>query len=136
MSNGETVEIKKRLEELERRVTTLETSTQARPAPVEKGISIKEFILSKKPKNDVQRTLTIGYYLEKHQRLPSFNVKDIENAFRAAKEKVPKNIPDTIQKNVSKGHMTEAKEKKENLKAYYLTNTGEQFVENDFKKSK
>jgi hypothetical protein len=99
-----------------------------------KEISIKEFILSKKPKDDVQKTLAIGYFLEQHQHYTSFNVKDIESGFRASKEKVPLNIPDKIQMNLKKGQMMEAKEKKDNIKAYVLTNSGDRYVENNFQK--
>jgi hypothetical protein len=134
MTNKEVLEIKKKLENHEKRLSELETLLQAKPEVVRKGVAIKEFILGKKPKKDVQKTLAIGYYLERYQGLSSFNVRDLENGFRAAKEKVPENVPDKVQINVRKGHMMEAKEKKDNLKAYVLTNSGEKYVENDFKK--
>ena len=134
MSNEDIEKIKKNLEKIEARLSALEGSYQSKNAPAEKEISIKEFILSKKPKDDVQRTLAIGYYLEKYQHLTSFNIRDLVDGFRVAKDKVPPNMSDKVQMNAKKGHMTEAKEKKDKLMAYYLTNTGEQFVENDFKK--
>jgi len=57
----------------------------------------------------------------------------LEKGFRDSKEKVPQNVPDKIQKNIAKGHMMEAAEEKDELKAYVLTNSGEKFVEKDFK---
>jgi len=132
MENEETIQIKKKLEEHEKRIIKLENLFQSKPEPVKKELSIKEFILLKRPNNDVQMTLAIGYYFEKYQGFPSFNVKDLESGFRTAKEKVPLNIPDKVQLNMKKGHMDEAKEKKDSIKAYYLTNSGEQFVENGF----
>lgn len=126
-------DIRKILEDHERRITQLEQKYQLKPEIPEKGLSIKEFILSKKPESDVQKTLVIGYFLEKFEGLSSFNTKDLEDTFRAAKEIVPENINYKIIKNIEKGHMTEAKEKKDNLKAWYLTNSGERFVENDLK---
>lgn len=135
-SNEEIMEIKKKLEEHEGRISKLESLSQTKPETVKKKISIKEFILSKKPKDDVQKTLAIGYYLEKYENLPPFNVKDLEESFRAAREKVPKNIGDKVQLNIKKGHMMDAKEKKDNLKAWVLTNSGEKYVENNFKKEK
>jgi hypothetical protein len=63
----------------------------------------------------------------------SFNVKDLEGGFRAAKEKVPLNINDKINMNTKKGMMMEADEKKDNFTAWVLTNKGEKFVKNDFK---
>jgi hypothetical protein len=133
-SNEEIMEIKKKLKEHEKRISELESLFQKEPETVKKKISIKEFILSKKPKNDVQKTLAGGYYLEKYENFSSFNVKDLKKVFIAAREKVPKNIGDKVQLNIKKGHMVESKEKKDNLKAWILTNSGEKYIESDFKK--
>ena len=126
--------IKRKLDEHEERISAIEKAFQAKPEAIKKRISIKEFILSKKPKNDVQRTLSIGYYLEKCEAISSFNIRDLKKGFRDAKEKVPKNINLCVTANVGKGHMMEAKEKKGDLKAWVLTNSGEKYAENDFKK--
>ena len=133
MENEETAQIRKKLEEHENRIIRLENLFQSKPEAVKKELSIKEFILLKKPNSDVQKTLAIGYYLEKLQGFSSFTVQDLENSFRRAKEQVPQNIQDKIQKNVRKGHMDEATEKKDNKKAYILTSSGERAVENGFK---
>lgn len=127
--------IKKQLENHEKRIAKLETQPQIKEEPVTKKLSIKEFILSKKPKNGVQKVLVIGYYLEKHEGVAPFNVKDLENGFRSAKEPVPKNINLAVIGNVSKGHMMEDKERKDKIKAWYLTNSGEEYVDNDLKKT-
>lgn len=126
--------IKETLKEHEARLAKLEGLFSSKPETIKKQISVKEFLLSKKPKGDVQKTLVIGYFLEKYRGAESFNVKDIETAFRESKEKVPTNINDKINKNIQAGYMTEAKEKKDNKSAWYLTNSGEGFVENDLKK--
>ncbi|MGB8218370.1 MAG: hypothetical protein WCE94_13810 [Candidatus Methanoperedens sp.] len=126
-------EISKILENHERRISQLESLFQSKPENVKKNLSVKEFILSKSPTGDVQKTLVIGYYLEKYDGLLSFNVKDIENAFRAAKETVPDNINYKIFRNIEKGYMMESKEKKDNLKSFTLTSSGERFVENNLK---
>ena len=94
-----------------------------------KVISIRAFILEKSPTDDVQRSLVIGYYLEKQSGLSSFNAKDLERGFVDAREKVPGNVADKILKNVWKGHMMQVNEDKDGLKAYVLTNTGTKFVE-------
>ena len=133
-SNEEIMEIKKKLKEHEERISKLESASQTKPETVKKKISIKEFILSKKPKNDVQKTLAVGYFLEKYENISPFNVKDLERGFIAAREKVPKNIGDKVQKNIKKDHMMEFKEEKDNLKAWILTNSGEKYIESDFKK--
>jgi len=134
MPSDEMHELKKKLEEHEKRITELEKIFKSDPKTGKKQISIKEFILSKKPKKDVQKTLVIGYYLEKFEGMSIFNLKDLEEGFRKAKEKVPENINDKVNKNIKKDRIADAKEQKDNKKAWYLTNKGEEFVENVLKK--
>lgn len=136
MSNEEILRIKRKLEELEKRMSELEKAFQTKPEAAKKRISTKEFILSKKPRNDVQRTLAIGYYLEKYEGFSTFNVRDLEKGFGATKEPIPGNINDKVNLNIKKGHMMETDEKKDNLKAWVLTNSGEKYVDGDFKKEK
>lgn len=127
-------EIREKLADLEERIGKLEGLFKSNPKVVSKEISIKEFILQKTPKDDVQKTLAIGYYLEKYDNLSVFNAKDLEDAFSRAKEKPPKNINYKVIKNIEKGYMMESKDKKDNLKAWSLTNSGEKVVENNFEK--
>lgn len=127
-------ELKKRVDELEARVAKIETSRQHPVDRATKPLSVKEFLLEKKPSNEVERALAIGYYLEYLQGYPSFNVRDLADGFRAAKETVPANVSDKVQCNIRKGHMMEVKEKKDKLKAWILTNTGAEHVENGFRR--
>jgi len=128
----EITKLKKKLEEHEQRISALEERLRIIPKKSFKKISIKEFIISKKPKDNVQLTLVICYYLENYERQSTFNVKDIEDGFRRAKQQVPKNINYKIIRNIEKGHIMESNEKKNNLKAWVLTVSGEKFVENNF----
>ncbi|MBS3101363.1 hypothetical protein J4204_04460 [Candidatus Woesearchaeota archaeon] len=98
-----------------------------------KPLSIKEFLIEKKPKNDVERVLAMGYFLEKYQSYTSFNSDDLKDAFVKAKEQIPKNIHDKLYLNGRKGHITEYPEDKDNKKAYHLTATGEKIIEGGFK---
>ncbi len=132
MSDTELVEMKKRLEEHEKRILQLESLFNDKPEAVKKKISVKEFIISKRPKDDIQKTLAVGYYLEKYEEFSSFNAKDLESCIGTAKESIPKNINYKVIKNIEKGYMAEAKEKKDKLKAWYLTNSGEGHVEDGF----
>ena len=132
MEKEEIADIIKKLEEHERRISALEGMPQK--AIIEsKKLSVKEFILGKKPSNDVQKTLVIGYYLEHFEGMDKFNVKDLTEGFRLARESLPSNINDKVNINIAKGHLMAAKEKKDNFKAWCLTNTGEKFVENGLK---
>jgi hypothetical protein len=121
-------EIMKKLENHEHRILRLEGLPQKINKEIKK-LSIKEFILEKKPSDDVQKTLVIGYYLEHFEDMESFNVQDITEGFRAARETVPSNVNDKVNSNIEKGYFMVAKEKKDKLKAWYLTNSGEKFVE-------
>lgn len=127
-------EVDVRLQALEDRVRALEAELSSEPksARQKKPMSVKEFVLQKKPKDDVQKTLVIGYYLEEFNRMSSFNTRDLEVAFRMAKEAVPENINYKIIRNIDKGLITESGEKKEGIKAWMLTNTGIQAVERGF----
>jgi hypothetical protein len=129
-------EIKRQLEDHEKRILKLENLVAAKPAITQKELSIKEFILSKNCIDDLQRALAIGYYLEKYKNYTSFNVEDIECSFREAKEPVPSNINDKVNQNIKKGFIMLAKEKKDNKKAWVLTNSGERYVEGNFEKTK
>ena len=130
--------VEKRLEDLEKRLGIIEplvhtsstdnSSTQKQKV---KRISSKEFLLSKKPSSDVAKTLALAYYLERFEKLDSFNISDIEVVFREAREKSPSNFNDVINKNIAKGFIMETRELKDAKKAWVLTATGERFIENE-----
>jgi len=127
-------DVKKILEDHEKRISALENLTKgSKSLTPSKAKSLKEFIIEKNPKSDVNKTLSIAYYLEKFENQNLVTSKDIAEGYRRAKEKVPKNVTDMIQKNIAKGFMEESDTEKENQKAWYITNSGERFVENDFK---
>jgi hypothetical protein len=96
---------------------------------VMKKQSIKEFLLGKKPKTDVEKVLAMGYFLETQEGLACFNVDDLRKAYVKSKEPIPGNINDKINLNIKKGLITEVPEKKDNKKAYHLTATGERSIE-------
>lgn len=122
-------DVLKKLDDHERRISALERAPAKKIEGEGKKLSIKEFILTKKPGDDVQKTLVIGYYLEHLEGMDKFNTKDLAEGFRSAKEPPPTNINDKVNMSIRKGHMMEAKEKKDKSKAWVLTNSGEQFVE-------
>ena len=122
-------DIMTKLEDHESRISALEGAPGKKTLVAGKKLSIKEFLLTKKPANDVQKTLVIGYYLEHFEGMNEFNVKDLAEGFRSAKEPAPANINDKVNSNIQKGCMMEEKEKKDKLTAWVLTNSGEEFVE-------
>jgi len=126
--------IKSQLEDHEKRIAYLEKRPDDKGETTTKKLSIREIFISKKPKTDVDKTLLVGYYLEIFQDYTSFNISDIEVGFRSAKEPPPGNISDVVNKNIRKGFIMSAEEKKDNKQAWVLTNLGKQYVDNDLKK--
>jgi len=126
--------IKSQLEDHEKRIAYLEKRPDDKGDATTKKLSIREIFISKKPKTDVDKTLLVGYYLEIFQDYTSFNISDIEVGFRSAKEPPPGNISDVVNKNIRKGFIMSAEEKKDNKQAWVLTNLGIQYVDNDLKK--
>ena len=130
----EKADLQVRIIDLEKRVSQLEkhfTSATAPRVTSGKKIAAKEFLMAKNVSSETQRVLVLGYFLEKVMEMPSFNVPDLEAAFRSAKDKLPKNMNDAVNKNITRGFLMEAETKKDAKKAWYLTSTGERYVEND-----
>lgn len=122
-------QIKNRIDQYEERLSKLEDFLTGQRKAKKKKLSLREFILLKSPSNNVQQTLCIGYFLENYNGLSSFNKKDLERGYRKAREKVPLNVNDKVNLNIKKGYMKEASKKKDNLKAWTLTNSGQEEVE-------
>ncbi len=95
-----------------------------------KKLSLKEFISKKKPRNDVDKTIIIGFYLENYDSLKNFNIDDIREGLYRAREKKPSNINDKLNLAKKRGMVLEAKKKKNGKKAWMLTNEGEKYVKN------
>jgi hypothetical protein len=136
MAPEDTAEIKNTLEQHEKRLVRLENLLESKPKEYRKELSIGEFMLAKKAESDVDKVLVMGYYLEHYRDTTSFNVEDLEKGFREAKETFPANINLAVIGNIKKGRIMEDKEKKDKKKAWILTGSGTQFVENELGKSK
>jgi hypothetical protein len=129
--------LQERVSSLEDRVKKLEDmffsgSPDAVIAKKKKS-SAKEFLMTKEIKTETQKVLALGFFLEYMEGMESFNVNDLEAAFRAAKEKAPKNMNDAVNKNIARGFLMEAAEKKDAKKSWCLTATGERYLKNEFK---
>ncbi len=70
-----------------------------------------------------------AYWLFKKEGLQSFNVKDIVDCYDKTRRTKPKNPNQIINANVSSHLFSEATEKKDGLKAWVITRTGEDYVE-------
>lgn len=138
MTENNVKSLEQRVEELEIQVAELKVlliseDSKSTVKPKDK-VSINEFLKNKNTRNEVQLTLVIAYWLDYFEKVDSFNVSDLENTFRSARLSVPKNINDKVNMNIKNGHMAEHKEKKNGKKAWYVTNTGVEFVEKTLNK--
>lgn len=129
-------EIKAILDQHEKRISSLESACASKPTTLQKGVSVKEFILKKQPPNDVEKTLVVAYYLEHQKGVSPLNLSDLEALFKKAKEPVPENLNDKLNKNIAKGYVEEAENKKDGKKAWVLTETGVRHVEDDLGEEK
>lgn len=128
--------IEQRLSELEAQVAKLEIgglSRRVMGVASKKKLSVKEFLMAKQLKSEVQKALALGYYLEHVEGMPLFNINDLITMFHAAKEKCPQNMNDIVNKNVARGLLMEVREKKESKKAWVLTSTGEKYIEEELR---
>jgi hypothetical protein len=119
--------LEERVERLEKQFVGEGAASVAKP----RRLSAKEFMLTKSLKSETQKVVALAYFLEREEALTSFNVADLEKAFREAREKLPKNMNDAVNKNITRGFVMAVSEKKDSKKAWQLTSTGERFVEND-----
>ena len=135
MSSEDLSEIKRTVQALEKRISNLEGLVKQKPTLTDKELSIKEFILEKKPSSDLNKTITVAFYLERYRKVSPFSIKDLEQLFREAREPIPKNISDAVNKNIAKGFIMKTDKKKEGLTTWTLTSSGERFVENGLREA-
>ncbi len=125
-----------RIENLEKRVAELESRHNGSKNAAEdvkgaKTQSIREFILTKNLSTANDHTLALGYYVEQLASQSFFSADDIKAAYRSAKLPGPKNVNDTINKNIVKGFMMESGLRDQPVKTWVLTASGEEYVEKE-----
>lgn len=134
------IELIKRIEELEARVKILETNPSSNAniitsIPSKKDrLSVVEFMRSKNPTTAIDKTLVFAVFSEMENGKDSFNTEDLLSFWRQAKETPPSNINDLINKNLKKGFIAEEKTEKGQKKSWYVTRTGTEVVEKGFEK--
>ena len=132
-----TEELIKKVIDLETRVNALEhggnsstpSSVVARPR-----VSIAEFLREKKPVTTVDKALAFAVFYERNSDAQSFGTEDLLTLWRQAKETMPANINDLINKNVKKGMIAEEPAKKDGKKKWYVTGSGSDLVDKGFQK--
>ena len=92
--------------------------------------TLGEFLGAKgNPKKHTDVSAIFAYWLLKIEKIESFNVNDILKCYDQIRKTKPGNINETMNNNVKKHVFAVATEKKESLKAWVITRTGEEHVE-------
>lgn len=92
--------------------------------------TLVEFLDSKgNPKKHTDVVAVYAYWLFKKEGFQSFNVKDIIDCYDKTRRVKSKNPNQIINANVASHIFAEAKERKDGLKAWIITRTGEEYVE-------
>jgi hypothetical protein len=99
----------------------------ASEAPGGKKTSAGEFVKKSAAKNQVDRALVLGYFLEKHERVASFTSSELTDLGREIKQPFA-NASDIVAKLTGRGLMMSAGDK-DGHRAYALTASGETYVE-------
>ena len=100
------------------------------PNPLEQGgkrLSAAEFLRKVGHKNQTDRGLILGYYLERMTSQPSFTTSELGELGVQTKQPFS-NISDIVSRLVSRGLMMNSGDK-EGQRAYSLTASGEEYVE-------
>ncbi|OLE74932.1 hypothetical protein AUG19_07250 [archaeon 13_1_20CM_2_54_9] len=133
--SGDKEYVDKKVEELANRFLTSWRPSSAEPAqasraPVEVGgkkTSPAEYLKKSTAKNQNDRALLLGYYLEKTQGVSNFTSSEIGQLGKDAKQPFA-NPSDAVAKLTARGLMMSAGDK-EGQRAYALTASGETYVE-------
>ena len=76
-------EMAQKLDSMEGRLTALEGRGSSSSAPAQaKRLSHKEFLLTKNVGSEIQRVTALAFYLERQEGISTFNVTDLEGAFK------------------------------------------------------
>jgi len=125
---GDKAWVEKKLEELKSKEIGIAGEKRGEAAGMPK--TLVEFLGKKgNPKKDTDITAVFAYWLLKVENMASFNVNDLLNCYDLTRKVKPKNPNQTINNNISRQVFAEAKEKKDGLKAWVITDTGEKQVE-------
>lgn len=114
-----------------------ELTTQGVAVSIAKEVEAKgmpatlgEFLDQKgNPSKHTDSIAVFAYWLFKVEKMESFNVKDIIDCYDKTRKAKPSNPNQMINQNVERHIFAEASAKKDGLKAWVITRTGEEYVE-------
>jgi hypothetical protein len=115
------------LEHLLRGAIATSSGVAAAPAV---DMDLTEFLASRKATTHPDRVVAIAYYLYRTQSGAGVTTHDLTEAYSRARIKKPQNFPDVIAACVRRGRLVEG-ERKDGMKSWVITRTGEAFVESN-----
>lgn len=101
---------------------------------VDEGMAINEFLLGLNIGSHVERSVAIAYYLLHVKKQLTFASRDIDKWYSLAREVKPSNFSDVVAACARRGFFVDTGEKREGLKVWQTTRTGEAFVEKELMK--
>ena len=81
------------------------------------------------PKKHTDVTAVFAYWSFKVEKMQSFNAKDMLDYYDRTRKTKPTRLHVALDNNVKKHIFAETKEKKDGLKTWVITKTGEEYVE-------
>jgi len=92
--------------------------------------SLAEFVKMKgDPKEHTDLAVIFAYWLFKRENIESLNTKDLENCYSQTRIPKPANLSDVMNRNQGKGLVVRSEGRKDNLVAWTITKSGEEYVE-------
>ena len=116
-------------EKIEKEINTKKINT-IKIEPKKERFFVNDFIREKKPDSYYDKILCCIYFLYKWNDIKTVNQIDLKNIFVEASLPMPRNLNDMMNKLKEKILVSESPELKEGLKAWYITQSGIEYVEN------
>jgi len=113
-------------------LTTQEVAISIAKEVAGKGMpaTLGEFLdLKGNPSKHTDSVAIFAYWLFQVEKMATFNVQDILDCYNKTRKPKPSNVNQIINQNVTSHIFAEAPEKKDGLKAWVITRTGEEYVE-------
>ena len=105
--------------------------SEGAPVPPPVDMDLTEFLAAKKATTHPDRVIAVAYYTYHTQNGAGVTTQDLTDAYGRARIKRPQNFPDVIAACVRRGRLVEG-ERKDGLKSWVITRTGEAYVEQNF----
>ena len=106
----------------------VDTNQQRNPS---KGLTLSEVYTNASISYKRDAALLVGYFLEQFEGQDDFTKSELEERAVQAKIELGKNLSRDLRKLINKGYLSEIGERNSEA-TYYLTRTGENYVEEDF----